>query len=227
MRCSGLIGAVLIGLAVLLTSQATMADNDDDDIAAELSGSGGKAAMIAVLLAPTASVARHDDDRTDEYSDCRSGLMRVPALDRDSNPSSSCHDRHNGRDAFHSVARSPRVISLVESISKTHRMFGQPARKNHWPRATIRLSAASYQRSGALYGRPQKPLRFLYAAGGRSTYRLYIHRAYRPAIPPPGEFDAGRRLSRGPVDFIRLILRLYLCLQPAVTEPPCNGALAP
>jgi len=29
----------------------------------------GKAAMIAVLLAPTASVARHDDQRTDANPD--------------------------------------------------------------------------------------------------------------------------------------------------------------
>ena len=183
--------------------------------------------MIAVLLAPTASVARHDDHRTDEYSDCRSGLMRVPALDRDSKPSSSCHDRHNGRDAFHSVARSPRVISLVESISKTHRMFGQPARKNHWPRATIRLSAASYQRScGSLRAAPKT-----FTLSLRRPRPFDLSPLHPPRLSsrrsPPGEFDAGRRLSRGPVDFIRLILRLYLCLQPAVTEPPCNGALAP
>jgi hypothetical protein len=30
----------------------------------------GKAAMIAVLLAPTASIARHDDHRTNANPDC-------------------------------------------------------------------------------------------------------------------------------------------------------------
>jgi hypothetical protein len=36
-----------------------------------------------------------------------------------------------------------------------------------------------------IYRQPQKPLRFLYAVRGRSTYRLYIRRAYRPAVHFP------------------------------------------
>src|SRR4051795_8786945 len=51
------IGILLIGLGALLAIpllgiHGAMADNDDDDIAAELSGSGGKAAMVAFDAAP-------------------------------------------------------------------------------------------------------------------------------------------------------------------------------
>ncbi|HVT51702.1 MAG TPA: hypothetical protein VHE77_09055 [Dongiaceae bacterium] len=52
MRPRGLIGAALIGLAALLAPQGAMADNNDDDVAAALSGSGGKAAMVAFDAAP-------------------------------------------------------------------------------------------------------------------------------------------------------------------------------
>jgi hypothetical protein len=51
MRCPGLIG-LLVGLAALLVPLGAMADDDNDDIAAELSGSGGKAAMVAFDAAP-------------------------------------------------------------------------------------------------------------------------------------------------------------------------------
>jgi len=35
------------------------------------------------------------------------------------------------------------------------------------------------------YRQAPKPLRFLYAAPARSTYRLYIAHAYRPAVRHP------------------------------------------
>jgi hypothetical protein len=50
---------------------------------------------------------------------------------------------------------------------------------------------------------PQKPLHFLYAVRGRSTYRLYIQHAYRPAVrfPEPLMLDvaylAGLLISYG------------------------------
>src|SRR6185437_16567183 len=35
---------------------------------------------------------------------------------------------------------------------------------------------------------------------------------------PPGDSDGRRRLSRGPADLIRFVLRFFLCLQPALAE---------
>jgi hypothetical protein len=67
-----------------------------------------------------------------------------------------------------------------------------------------------------LYAMPTKPLRGLYAVRRRSTYRFYIDRAYRPACSPPETPDARHCLYRGPVDLFRIVLRLFLSLQPAV-----------
>jgi hypothetical protein len=66
--------------------------------------------------------------------------------------------------------------------------------------------------------KPPKSLRVLYAVRRRSTYRIYSDRAYRPVCPPPETPDARHRLYRGPVDLFRIVLRLFLSLQPAVTE---------
>jgi hypothetical protein len=49
---AGLIGTLLIGLAPLVLPRGAMADSDGDDIAAELNGDGGKAAMVAFDAAP-------------------------------------------------------------------------------------------------------------------------------------------------------------------------------
>jgi len=83
MRCHGLIGGLLIGLAALLGSLGApwgaMADNDDDDIAAELSGSGGKAAMIAFDAAPFPydGMIPGDADRDDApFLDAKDGRRR-------------------------------------------------------------------------------------------------------------------------------------------------------
>src|SRR5581483_10864836 len=79
MRSAGLIGTLLIGLAALLGPQGAMADNDDDDINAELSEVGGKAAMIAFAAAPFPydGMIPGDADRDDApFLDAKDGDRR-------------------------------------------------------------------------------------------------------------------------------------------------------
>jgi hypothetical protein len=79
MRRHGLIGFLLIGLAALLATRSAMADNDADDIAAALSGSGGKAAMVAFDAAPFPyeGVIPGDADRDDApFLDAKDGGRR-------------------------------------------------------------------------------------------------------------------------------------------------------
>jgi hypothetical protein len=79
MRFPGLIGALLIGLAALPGSHDAMADNDDQDVAAELSAAGGKAAMVAFEAAPFPydGMIPGDADRDDApFLDAKSGDRR-------------------------------------------------------------------------------------------------------------------------------------------------------
>lgn len=73
-----LIASLLIGLAALFGSQGSMADTDDD-IAAALSGSGGKAALIAFDAAPFPydGMVPGDADRDDApFLDAKDGERR-------------------------------------------------------------------------------------------------------------------------------------------------------
>ncbi len=74
-----LIGIALIGLTSLLGLGTAMADNDDDDIAAELTGSGGKAALVAFEAAPFpySGMIPGDEDTDDApFLDAKSGARR-------------------------------------------------------------------------------------------------------------------------------------------------------